>query len=404
MGKMKQLPNGERTWEQAPISNGKSILVVGPFQPPVHGFSKATTEIANLFENAGYSVTRIDLKPVPEPAGVFTSLRVRVRQMAEAIAGMRRGADLYLALSGGRRQAVDLLFLLIGRVFGARAYLHHHSFAYLSRTSWLANLCFRICGPSTTHLVLCAKMKSALTKSYGTVGRTEIVSNAALLGDGFTFRQRTKVRTLGFLGALTVEKGVLEFLHVAAELAPKHPELKFRIAGPCDDDVVLSRVHAACEKFANLEYVGPVYGEPKFEFFSSLDVVLFLSTYRNEAEPFVIWEAQASGIPVIASARGCMQEMLGRELHQDAILPTQQSSVDMTIQTDLTIRTIEKWIADPEIFAQRSTDVCLRYQAASVAARRRFEQVFSLYPEIHHVNAELPTRQLGLIQIEKRPG
>jgi glycosyltransferase involved in cell wall biosynthesis len=389
--------SGKRRSEQAPVPGGKSIVVVGPFQPPVHGFAKATTEIASLFETAGYSVARIDVKPVPEPAGVFTSLWVRARQIAEAGARIRRGAELYLALSGGRRQAIDLLFLLIGRICGAKIYLHHHSFAYLSNPSRLANLCFRICGMSTTHLVLCTRMKSALTKLYPAVGRTEVVSNSALLGEGFTFRQRTKVSTLGFLGALTAEKGVLEFLQVAAKLAPEHPELKFRIAGPCHDDAVLSKVNAACQNLANLEYVGPVYGEPKFEFFASLDALLFLSTYCNEAEPFVIWEAQASGIPVIASARGCMEEMLRLEAHQDAIVPSHQSLVDLTIQT------IEKWLADPETFAKRSTDVYLRYQAASIAARRRFELIFNLQPETSLKDAEIPMRQPVLIQIEKRP-
>src|SRR5882672_9115200 len=67
--------------ERRSIQGGQPILVLGPFPSPVHGFSQATMEIANLFEAAGYSVTCIDLKPVRGPMGLWSSLQVRLRQV-----------------------------------------------------------------------------------------------------------------------------------------------------------------------------------------------------------------------------------------------------------------------------------------------------------------------------------
>src|SRR6266567_514328 len=379
---------------QVYVPGGRSILLIGPFPLPVHGFSQATMEIGNLFEAAGYSVARIDLKPVGGPKGPLSSLWVRLRQIAEAIARVRRGADFYLALSGGRRQIVDTLFLLIGRIGGAKLYIHHHSFTYLSRKSRLADLCFRIGGSSATHLVLCATMEATLTRRYGVVRRTEVLSNAALMGDGSPFRQRMEVRTLGFLGALTVDKGILEFLQVAAQLAPAYPELQFRIAGPCKDEEIRGRVNIASEKYSNLEYVGPVYGDAKNEFLESLDVLLFPSTYRNEAEPFVVWEAQSSGIPVIASQRGCMEEMLRLESHQAAVVPHGQSFVDTAIKT------IRSWLTDSKVYARRSNDVHRGFRTASIAARRHFDQVFGPQSEALSVSADNRFRPPNLIQIE----
>jgi glycosyltransferase involved in cell wall biosynthesis len=383
--------------DQASGPGRPSILVIGPFPAPVHGFSQATMEIAILFETAGYAVACIDLKPVRGPKGILSSLNMRLRQMAEVVAKARRGADFYLALSGGPRQVVDLIFLVLGRLCGAKMYIHHHSFSYLTRTSRLASLCFRVCGPSATHLVLCGAMQDALSRRYGVVKNTEFFSNSALLGGGSPFRQRTEVRTLGFLGALTLDKGIFEFLRVTAQLAPLHPDLRFRIAGPCSDEGVLARVKDACQSYSNLEYVGPVYGEAKTEYLDTLDVLLFPSTYRNEAEPFVIWEALSSGIPVIAPDRGCMGEVLRPEAKHGVVVPLDQSFVEMTVKT------IRSWISDSKAFAQCSTDADHRFRNAAIAAQRRFEQVFCSQLRVLDVKPDGRFRRTKLIQIETCP-
>ena len=380
--------------ERRSIPRDRPILVLGPFPSPVHGFSQATMEIANLFETAGYAVSRIDLKPVRGSMGLWSSLQVRLRQVAKVMAQLLRGADLYLALSGGRRQAVDILFLLIGRICGARLFVHHHSFAYLTRRSSLASFCFKVCGSSATHLVLCSTMGVALRRHYGVVQRTQVLSNAVLMGEGSPFRQRTAVETLGFLGALTADKGILEFLQVVGRLTEEYPDLQFRIAGPCSDDKIRQRVSSACENNSRLRYVGAVYGEAKKEFLESIDVLLFPSTYRNEAEPFVIWEAQASGIPVIASERGCMEEMMRLQSHQPLLVRRNQSFVEMTLKTIL------GWLSDPRSYARRSAEVNLKFQTASIDARRRFEKVFCQQPETVDVSAENRFRPARLIRIE----
>jgi glycosyltransferase involved in cell wall biosynthesis len=240
-------------------------------------------------------------------------------------------------------------------------------------------------------------MDAALTRNYGVVQKTEVLSNAALMGEAGQFRQRSEVKTLGFLGALTLDKGILDFLEVAAHLVPEHPDLQFRIAGPCTDKSIQARVDAACQTYKNMTYVGAVYGDDKKEFLESLDVLLFPSTYRNEAEPFVIWEAQASGIPVIAPDRGCMGEMLRFDAHQDVVVPLDQSFVE------LTLKTIRAWLTDSSAYARRSLDVNRRFRSASIAAQRRFEQVFRLHPEASAASADHQFRSPKLIQIETCP-
>jgi glycosyltransferase involved in cell wall biosynthesis len=54
--------------------------------------------------------------------------------------------------------------------------------------------------------------------------------------------------------------------------------------------------------------VGPVYGDAKFSFLSSIDLLLFPSKYPNEAQPVVIWESLSVGTPVVSTDVGAIAE------------------------------------------------------------------------------------------------
>ena len=60
----------------------------------------------------------------------------------------------------------------------------------------------------------------------------------------------------------------------------------------------------------DVDYLGPVYGEAKRDFYQRLDILLFPTRYINEAEPLVIHEAIRSGVHVMACARGAIGEVL----------------------------------------------------------------------------------------------
>ncbi|MGY3412382.1 glycosyltransferase involved in cell wall biosynthesis [Bradyrhizobium sp. GM5.1] len=47
-------------------------------------------------------------------------------------------------------------------------------------------------------------------------------------------------------------------------------------------------------------------GKEKCDFYRSIDVFAFPTTYINEAQPTVVYEALTAGIPVIAYGRGCI--------------------------------------------------------------------------------------------------
>src|SRR5262249_42622901 len=95
--------------------------------------------------------------------------------------GSLRRADgaLYLALSGGRGQAIDLLYVLSGKLLRRRVYVHHHSFTYIDAPTWLSR-CFFAIARSETHIVLSPNMGRRLARTYRLkADAIRVVSNAA---------------------------------------------------------------------------------------------------------------------------------------------------------------------------------------------------------------------------------
>jgi glycosyltransferase involved in cell wall biosynthesis len=62
---------------------------------------------------------------------------------------------------------------------------------------------------------------------------------------------------------------------------------------------------------SRLRYLGPVHGEDRTAFYRSLDLFLFPTRYKTEAQPNVVLEALAHGVPVVAFPRGCIASDLG---------------------------------------------------------------------------------------------
>lgn len=60
----------------------------------------------------------------------------------------------------------------------------------------------------------------------------------------------------------------------------------------------------------SVEWVGPVSGGDKDAFYRSLDVFVFPSEYRFEAQPLVVLEALSYGVPCLVTDQGYMGELV----------------------------------------------------------------------------------------------
>lgn len=351
--------------------------VVGPFPPPRHGVSNVNEAFADRAELAGLRVLRFNTAP----SSLSRSLSVRfgrLSRIVNALVGLRRfvrahrGSPIYISLSGSWGLLYEASFAGFARMFGARLVLHHHSFRYLDAPFWPLRLLVTISGTDALHVVLGENMAANLRSRYSRVMHTLVLSNAHFvpLRDGGRIAVGRFPRTLGYLSNLSVAKGLNDVLALAEESERRGMPYEFVVAGPFEDPCEEKAFQQRVSRLKNLRYLGPIYGQAKEAFFIGVDVFLFPTRYRHEAEPLVVLEALSFGRPVIAYARGCIPSILASPF--GAAVP---SSVDFT---EAALSALELW-----------SNAGFAFPSRGVAAARRFEE---LRRESQHRYQDLLTR------------
>lgn len=224
---------------------------------------------------------------------------------ALAAVALRRSRALYMPVLAGRGTLVTIALAGLARLRGVPIALHHHSFAYLDRRwrilAWLVGAA----GPHAEHVVLCETMARRLREQYG-VRRTRVVGNAAFAAPPARSPEACdRPPTLGFVGALSREKGLDAFLELARRAAP---DVRALVAGPKVDGEAETLLAAASRELSDSLIRRPA-SDDRDALFAGIDLLILPSRYRHEAQPLVVLEALARGIPVIAAGRGCLPGM-----------------------------------------------------------------------------------------------
>ena len=246
----------------------------------------------------------------------YQRLRRQVTLLLQAarLVPLRRSGCGVLYLPSDSRGGLPrvLLTMLVARGLGFAVVLHHHVFTYVDRRSlWMAAIC-RVGGRRLRHVVLCPGMDEAFRARYAPKGAVAVVSNVAFGGLARPAGSPVVVgaqreRRIGIFGNLTRDKGIVDFLELV-ERCRDLPSIEFLAGGPVADE--LRDVFDEQVASGAVVATGPLYGDDRTAFLRDLDLLVFPSTYRAEAEPLVIWEAVSLGVPVVAYGRGCIGEQL----------------------------------------------------------------------------------------------
>lgn len=360
------------------------MLAIGPLPPPVHGYSLQTEFLIEELSKVT-TVTVANISPGTLGRGTRYHWQ-RVRAITDAVIKLveRSPADrtLYLAASGGPGVFYDLLFLIIARILGYRIFVHHHSFSYISQPRlWTAALC-KVSGGRATHICLSEGMARRLAALYPSVKRTIVVSNAACITSDDRYRRdhdRGPVH-IGFLSNLTVEKGLDTAIEVFGSLLRRGLDATMVVAGPVTSPEAQRLLDCSKAAFgAAFNYRGAVYGKEKVAFFRNLDVFLFPTRYQNEAQPVVVLEALAAGVPVIATNRGCIADdvgMGGGVIFDDAEYASRA------------VETVSEWIEDRNRLAELSLSALKRYKELH---RKACDELSSLITDMTASGGESPS-------------
>jgi len=356
------------------------VVVVGPFPPPVHGAAVMTEAVTERLCAAGAAVTRCNISPTAKTRGWrwhLSRMRAYGRCYAQ-ILGMSKNATLYISLSGGAGLAYDLIGVMLARWKASTVVFHHHSFNYVDRWRLIFALLLRVGAANQVHAVLCGEMERKMRVQYACVRKFVQVSNGGILRlEARCTRERYELRNIGFLSNLAMTKGVDRFLDLAAALAAD-AGLKAHVAGPFADAQTQAYVESRLKSLPNVTYHGPLYGEDKQRFYDRIDFFVFLSRYPNEAEPLVVYEAMAAGLPVAVTGRGCLCELVG-----SAVMVDREGQDLAPI-----IQQIASWRADPEA-----------YRSASLASAERFRALRRAWK----TQAETFLGVFGLVAVRRHP-
>lgn len=333
-------------------NSSKQVLVVGPIPPPLHGQSKNTHNLCLALEDRGMKPLVANTSSrVLERGLVYHANRAMgyVKALVLIVANsVKISKTAYFACDGG----LGLIYLvpvgLIARIFKYRIFVHHRNFSYIDTKARLMSFFLKATGPEATHIFLCDSMRASFVAMYGQRFEAIIVSNATHIKLQPNERDRSDKDTsfvIGHLSNLSIDKGLLDFLGTLRACREAGLPVKGALAGPpmqLSDKLIIDD---ALQEFGDLlEYLGPVYGEEKNKFFKSLDLFLFPSRYKKEAQPNVLFEAISYSVPVIAFQIGCIACDLGHL--ENAVVDTSETFIDNAKMQ------IEDWIKSPESFCR----------------------------------------------------
>ena len=298
----------------------KCVVVVGPLPPPIHGAAQITKVVVELLGQTAWHVTTIDTAVRDGASGInYHQKRIEAHVRAVWNLLMLRHVNqraLYVGGAGGNGLWYQVAVALVGSLLGFRIVFHHHSYAYLNQRKLAMRLIARLPLRGGSHVVLCDVMERAFHDVYGSKARVVVISNSTLLKRTPHIRSPRRPRRghglmLGHLSNLTIEKGLADVIRTLEAFLGAGLPTSLRLAGPIQTDEAREAIAEASRRFGDaLEYMGPIPPSEVANFLCGLDVFLFPSRYRNEAEPLVVIEAIQVGIPVFAFDRGCIAEII----------------------------------------------------------------------------------------------
>jgi len=140
--------------------------------------------------------------------------------------------------------------------------------------------------------------------------KISIIPNGINLEDyGKIAIQKKETPQIGFIGRVVTIKDVKTYIFAAKLVLEKIPNAEFHIVGPTEEE---EEYYHECQRLVEgmrledkITFTGRTDSKQYYQF---LDLIVLTSL--SEAQPYVVLEANACGIPVVATDVGACREML----------------------------------------------------------------------------------------------
>lgn len=251
---------------------------------------------------------------------------------------------------------IDVLCISVLQAFGVRRvnYVHTQGWQALRRRGRIwRRLVDRLQSGAAVHVLLAPEMSA----DYGAplAERVIFIRNTPGPGPGPMRPDEgqdspNREQKILFFSNLIAEKGVLDFVKLAASMRDDAERLQFVIAGSTVDQGHLEELRSTIQELGvehKVEIIGTVTGAAKWDLLASSDVLVFPSKYPFEAQPLTILEAQSVGTPVVAydigAIRSVVESGVNGVLVQDLLVEGLVDGVQQVLRAghELRMRTAE---------------------------------------------------------------
>lgn len=180
----------------------------------------------------------------------------------------------------------------------------------------------KICCNTVEQVIVPTKKVQELLLSYQVVKNIEIIPTGVDLAkfddDRFTPEELLKKResfgigsedkVILYLGRVSSEKNIAELLAAMPEYMGRHPQVKFLLIGDGPERERLERQVSGYPCRERIIFAGQQPWDSISLFYHLADV--FVSASNSETQGLTYIEAMASGLPVVAKADPCLDEIL----------------------------------------------------------------------------------------------
>lgn len=201
----------------------------------------------------------------------------------------------------------------LSMIFGVKTISHYHGSRLVNTLGrgFVGGVFLRIIKKVDANIFLSDSLMCDYETVYGDLKNSYVVPNGIpdeyyQKNDGMTCGSSLKVL---YLGNLIDSKGVYDAVNSAIELKEMGVDVSLEIVGK-GVGRILEDVKAHALKYNFISYLGPLYGKEKLLVLRNSDVLLFPSTYDQEAFPLVVLEAMASSCLVISYDVGAVKGMV----------------------------------------------------------------------------------------------
>lgn len=359
--------------------NSHRVIILGAFPPPVHGASKNNAILAERLEKSGVDVTRLDVA-VPgishARTGFYHLQRLwrNVMALHGVVKNAQKGSVFYMVPDGGAGIWYSLIHFQVATKRYDLLVLHHRTHKYIDSISSAMVKMTELAPDKTVHVFLTHGMASRFVKKYGAC-RAIVASNARFVEPDKRVDSKIKDKNdalhLGYLSNLCREKGFYEVVDTFRYLHDAGMNITLDLAGPAIEEGVQSTIDALQISYGSkVRHWGYIKPHQKSKFYKKIDVFLFPTQYKLEAAPNVVYEALSASVPVIATDRGCIPDIV-TGLRGVVINRTRNYS-------ELASKILAIWSSEAESLLRRKTKILHSIQKEHNQAGKQYDGLIKL--------------------------